>query len=182
MNIHTKYNKGFTLIEMLITVAIVSILASIALPSFSKLIERNRITTATNELVSNLLLTKSEALKRSNSVTLCPSTNQSTCSENKDYSAGWIIYLDCGDIGKRVTTKIDDCGPNEKEDIIKVGDSLDAVNLENNVRNHITFNYTGRPAGVSTFSIGKSADAITKTISINLVGRVKVKDAEVEEE
>jgi len=130
---------------MLITVAIVSILASIALPSFSKLIERNRITTATNELV-------------------------------------WIIYLDCGDIGKRVTTKIDDCGPNEKEDIIKVGDSLDAVNLENNVRNHITFNYTGRPAGVSTFSIGKSADAITKTISINLVGRVKVKDAEVEEE
>ena len=50
MNNYKKYNRGFTLIEIMVTVAIVGIFASIALPSFSNLIERNRMTTATNEL------------------------------------------------------------------------------------------------------------------------------------
>jgi len=174
MNNH-KNNSGFTLIEIMVTVAIVGIFASIALPSFSRLIESNRISTATNELVSNLLLTKSEALKRRNSVTLCPSSNQTSCNANKDYSTGWIVFLDCGTIGEMNAGIIADCGVNNKEEIIKVGDGFDSVYMMNNAKNQITFNFTGRPAGVSTFSIGKDSSTVKKLVAINLVGRVKAK-------
>lgn len=175
MNNYKKYNNGFTLIEIMVTVAIVGIMASIALPSFSRLIESNRVNTATNELISNLLLAKSEALKRSSSVTLCPSSNQTTCNGNTDFSTGWIIFLDCGAVG-RIDGEVIGCGNKDEEDIIKVGDSLDSVYMTNRTLNQITFRYTGRPAGISTFDIGKDSSNKTKEVAINLVGRVRASD------
>lgn len=175
-----KNNSGFTLIEIMVTIAIVGIFASIALPSFSKLIESNRISTATNELVSNLLLTRSEALKRRNSTTLCPSSNQTSCNTT-DYSAGWIVFLDCDGDGVIDISGTDTdgnplvtgCASDDSDKIIKVSDSFDSIAMTNNAQNRITFNFTGRPTGVSTFSIGRAAGTATKQVSINLVGRIK---------
>ncbi len=172
MNNH-KNNSGFTLIEMMVTVAIVGIFASIALPSFSNLIESNRISTATNELVSNLLLTRSEALKRSNTVTLCPSTNQTNCSASSDYSTGWIIFLDCDADGIVDSGVVADCGPKNKEEILKVSDGFDSIYMSNATK-QIRFGFSGRPSGDnSTFTIGKDAANPKKSVVINLVGRVR---------
>ncbi|MEH6457278.1 MAG: GspH/FimT family pseudopilin [Cocleimonas sp.] len=178
MNNH-KNNSGFTLIEIMVTVAIVGIFASVALPSFSRLIESNRINTATNELVANLLLTRSEALKRRNAVTLCPSSNQTSCNTT-DYSAGWVVFLDCDADGVIDISGTDadgdplvtGCVSDASDDIIKVGDGFDSIAMTN-AQDHITFNFTGRPAGVSTFSVGRTGGTTTKQVSINLVGRIK---------
>ena len=80
-----KYGSGFTLIEMIVTVSIVAILASIAAPSFSSMLERNKATAVANEMVSALLLARSEALKRRNNVTVCTSMDQTTCAGNNTH-------------------------------------------------------------------------------------------------
>lgn len=173
-----KKNSGYTLIEVLVTVAIVAIFASVAVPSFSTLIENTRINAATNELTSNLLLTQSEALKRRGQVTLCPSANQIDCDANatpQDYSMGWIVFLDCSTIGQRDAGIIANCGVNNQEEVIRVGDGFETISLVRTTQGSITFNPTGRPAGLLTFNIGKDAANTKKRITISAIGRVKTK-------
>lgn len=174
-NISKKYSKGFTLIEMMVTVAIVGIFASIALPSFSNLIESNRINTATNELVSNLLLARSEALKRRNTVTICPSNDQVNCITSTDFSSGWIVFLDCGAIGLMNSGTITGCGPNDREEIIKVRDGFDSLYLKNQSVNTVSFGFSGRLVGAaSSFELGKEGSTPrTKKVVLNRVGRVR---------
>ncbi len=173
-----KKNTGFTLIEMMVTIAIVGTFASIAVPSFSQLIESNRISTATNELVANLLLTRSEALKRSNSVTLCASTNQATCSGTTDYSKGWIVFLDC-DANGAITAAAIDCDndgtADDNETLIKVSDGFKSVYVSNQFSS-IRYLFSGRVAVTSTFEVGKDSSDLRKNVVLNRVGRVRVED------
>ena len=93
-------SSGFTLIEALITISIASILASIAIPSFTKMIESNRISAASNDFLSALMYARSEAAKRSMSVSVCTSNDGASCNSSlNDYAAGWIIFTDCDDSG-----------------------------------------------------------------------------------
>jgi type IV fimbrial biogenesis protein FimT len=84
--------RGFTLLELLITLAVAAILLSIAVPSFSTAIQNNRMTTQINELNSALSLGRSEAVKRNNPITICQSSNGTSCTG--DWEDGWIVFVD----------------------------------------------------------------------------------------
>jgi type IV fimbrial biogenesis protein FimT len=60
--------RGFTLLELMVTIAVVAIMATIAVPSFRDLIQNNRVTTQTNELVTALNFARTEAVKRGRAV------------------------------------------------------------------------------------------------------------------
>lgn len=176
MNNSKKSNYGFTLIEIMVVVAIVGIFASIALPSFARLIESNRLNTATNELVSGLLYARSEALKRSSLVTLCPSTDQENCNTTGEYSKGWIIFLDCNEnnaSGETVAACGTSDGSNGEETLLQVHEGFDSLEIKNTTKK-ISFQFSGRLGGNSTFNINKKGGSVVKKrVRINRVGRVR---------
>lgn len=84
---------GFTVYEMLITLLIVSLLIGIAVPSLRFFVVNSKLTTGTNSLVTALNLARSEAVKRSVTVSVCPSTSGNTCTDTA-WNLGWIVFVD----------------------------------------------------------------------------------------
>ena len=91
--------SGFTFAEAMVVIAILSILLSIAAPSFQSLITQSRLTAISTELRSALLTARSEAIKSNRQVTLCASEDKSTCS-NGSWSSGSIVFVDRGVTGE----------------------------------------------------------------------------------
>ena len=63
-----KICRGFTLLELMVTVAVAAILTTVAVPGFRDLVQNNRVTSQTNELVAALTMARTEAIKRGRAV------------------------------------------------------------------------------------------------------------------
>ncbi len=89
--------KGFTLVELMVALAILAILVMAAAPTFNATLKRNRIESQLKDLSSHVKLARSEAISRSRTVTMCRSSDQTTCSTAApvgNWSIGWITFLD----------------------------------------------------------------------------------------
>lgn len=86
-------NRGFTLIEMMVTVAILAILIAAVTPSFRGLLRDNQAATQANALVTSLMLARSEAIKRNAPVVMCRSNTGTSCA-GSDWADGWILWAD----------------------------------------------------------------------------------------
>ena len=83
-------SRGFTLIELMVTVAVMAILAAIAAPSMSELIDNRRAAGQTEELVASLQLARAEAIRRNARVTVCAGTGI-VCSGSTTWG-NWTIF------------------------------------------------------------------------------------------
>ena len=82
--------SGFTLLELMITIAILAVLVGLGLPSFQETIRTNRVASITNDLVGAFQLARSEAIRRGRDVWVCPSSNQASCGGT--WAQGWIVW------------------------------------------------------------------------------------------
>ena len=85
--------EGFTLIEMMVTVALLAVLIALVTPSFRGLLRDNQAASQANALVGSLMLARSEAVKRNAPVVLCRSNTGTSCA-GSDWADGWLIWAD----------------------------------------------------------------------------------------
>lgn len=74
-----KLARGFTAVELMVTVAVIAIVAALATPSFNSMIQSSRLTAGANDLVAALQLARMEAIRSNGRVDVCPSTNGTAC-------------------------------------------------------------------------------------------------------
>jgi type IV fimbrial biogenesis protein FimT len=83
-------SRGFTLIELMVTVAVLALLAAVAAPAMIMLLNSNRLSSTAGELTAALQLARAEAVRRSAPVTLCGSTDGVNCTNGANWT-GWAI-------------------------------------------------------------------------------------------
>lgn len=91
-----KKQKGLTLVELMVTLAVAIILIAVGLPLFSGVADNNRMTAQVNALSSALQLARSEAVKTGNRVNVCPKADDDQadfyCGDQDDWANGWMVY------------------------------------------------------------------------------------------
>lgn len=93
-NIHMNKNiHGFTLIELIVTMAVVSIVLLTGIPALNSMTGSNRLSTQINTIAGSLAITRSEAIKTGAVVTICASSDAATCNVTTWHS-GWISFTD----------------------------------------------------------------------------------------
>lgn len=96
---------GFTLIELMVTIAVLAILIAIATPSFTSVINSSRLTSHANEFVASLQLARMEAVRRNTRAVVCRSDNGSTCAAGAQWN-GWITFVDSNRNGTAETAEL----------------------------------------------------------------------------
>jgi type IV fimbrial biogenesis protein FimT len=162
-------SRGFTLIEMLMTMAIAAILLTIGIPSFRYVTNSNRIAGELNGLLGDLQFARAEAIKEGRTVTVCVSNDGANCANFTTWQSGWIVFSDPANVG------VVDAG----ETILRVQapfSSSDTFNASNNVA-AITFNREGYAIGIANGTLlslheSTNTSAWTRCLLINLSGQM----------
>jgi type IV fimbrial biogenesis protein FimT len=159
--------KGFTLVELLITLVIISITISIATPSFANMVANNKLITQYNGLVAVISLTRNEAIKRGQRVTICQSADTQPCTkDNANWHDGWVVFVD-----KNEDNKI---GSNEP--ILGIQQTISDMNISVGARTRIAYHANGFAVGGSngTFLFcDHRGEAGKRGLIISVTGRAR---------
>src|SRR5215469_18759768 len=157
---NTRQKRGFTLVEMLVAIAILAVLLALAAPSFTNSSLPSKLRSTANSLVGAAQLARSEAIKRDAVVTLCVSADGATCGAG-NWSQGWIVTTGGGTIPLQSVQS----APTG----FRVTPAGGAVAL--------TFQPSGVGATTETFTICRSTPTVgsqERSVSISAIGRASV--------
>lgn len=84
--------RGFSLVELMVTISVMAILLAVAVPSFRDVIHRSHVSSTSNELLASLAYARTEAVTRGQLVSMCPSSSGTSCAGGTAFESGWIVY------------------------------------------------------------------------------------------
>jgi len=181
-----RTDQGFTLVELMVVVAISAIALAMAIPAFTTLIQHNQADGVASDLVAAMNLAREEAIRTRGVAAVCPRaaarTGEPYCASNGDYwTNGWLVLaLPTG----AVTT----CPTDSSTSVIRAYEAPDPTGsriiISNNgatsVRNCLRFGATGLPAGNFnglTFTVAFPGNNAVTCMVMSSAGRLRRHDA-----
>ena len=163
----SNVSRGFTLVELIACVSVLSILTAIAAPSMAALMERQRAAAATNALVTQLAMARMAAISKRGISVLCPSRNGANCDAGSDWSGGWLLFIDRD--GNRQ--------PDHAQDIISADNTPLSRHLQlrsSAGRSQVRYRPDGSSAGSNlTVSICNRKGVLLSKVVVNNSGRAR---------
>ena len=161
--------QGFTLLELMVSLAVFAITLGLAIPSFQSLITSNRLTTQTNALLNAIYYTRSEAIKRNAHVVLCSSQSANQC-DGGSWADGWLIFSDANKNAKLDAGEIHiHSGAQSPKGLVVRGNQP----VSNSIRFSPEGFLFGLPGSIFVCAPTKVVSENQRTIIINRVGRVR---------
>ena len=168
MHNQSEYNSGFTLMELMVTIAIAAILVGIAIPSFTSIITSNRLTTSANELVTALNLARSEAVKRGQQVVVSKT--------GANWENGWQVFVDI-DRSTSAKENVFDAGTDIQLRVYSALPGSYTLWGNNNFTDYIRYTPMGvisNPVGGSFVICNGGSVSGAKLIIVNGMGRMRL--------
>ena len=159
-----RIQKGLTLIEMLITLAIVAIIATAVSPSIQSILIKNRIVSEINELSAVIQFARNNAIEQQITTVVCPSADYLACTTN--WNDPKIVFIDADNNGNRAAN----------EELLASTGPISDNNELTGPANSLFFSPTGESsANVELLLCHTSKKAeYARSLTIALQGRVKV--------
>ena len=188
------YKRGFTLIELMVALAVLSTLIVIGVPAFQTFIQNNRQTSEQNRLLLSLLSARSEAVRANVPVVVCTSTNGTSCrdcssDDCEKWEEGWIAFTDVvrgtstteGIVNASAGSSTDVCEPDEDcvlsiYDGLGTGNTLRLAGTTNG--NAVVYDTTGASdlGTTLTFTMCVPKTTVHKQLIISSTGRPSTGD------
>jgi len=151
--------RGFTLIELVVAVAVLAIAASFAVPAFQQVVESNRLATESNRLLSAINYARSEAVRVGDDASLTANTG--------GFGNGWCVHLGtaCNNTGTNEILRQFDAA---QLDYTAPGDTTLTFNARGEMTN-AAFQLSIDPKNCGSGEVDKR-----RTVSVSLSGRGSV--------
>ncbi|QLI80760.1 GspH/FimT family pseudopilin [Chitinibacter fontanus] len=162
-------SSGFTLIEMMVVVALLGIIAGIAAPSLTMFAKNSALSGSSEELLNVFSYAKTEAIKRGSSISICNSAAPTAASPScvtgtPNWATGWLLFLDADGDG------VYDSG----ETLLQIGHAVknvSSINVTNNAKFVRFRSVVLAGSSDTTFTLCNSG-ATARIVTIDKVGRI----------
>ena len=164
-----KKFKAFTLVELMVTLAVFGIIVVMGVPSLTAYTRSNRIVTETNSFVGSINFARSEAVKRRGNVSLCQSSDGATCTDS-GWQAGWIVFVN--------TDNDDPAQVDDGEEILRIYGAItnnSTLAASDTFSTSLTYNAKGYASALGEFILcDSSGTGSARKVEVNRIGRVKL--------
>lgn len=135
------------LVELLVVIGVAAILTGLGVSSYKYITNSSRVSGEINGILGDMQYARSEAIKRGQYVSVCPSSDGATCSTSAAWTSGWIVFSNWAGDGV-----VNTASPNN-DTVLRIQaawTSSDALTVNNSSISHVTFNRNGLATGLPT--------------------------------